>query len=177
MGGYGTLRIGMKYPDVFGALYAMSSAVSMQAPNAEVVKTQLTRMAEGIKTEVRSTVNGVEAQGSAWSANPQNPPYFFDLPFDAEGKVVPLVAEKWTANSPLVIVDQYVPSLKRFSSIMLDVGNQDGLEASNTLFAAALKRLGVPHDYEIYEGTHGNRVGTRFIEKVLPFFEQHLDAK
>ena len=59
MGGYGTLRIGMKYPQVFGALYAMSSAVLLEAPNADSVKKELERMAEGIKPEPRSFVNGV----------------------------------------------------------------------------------------------------------------------
>jgi hypothetical protein len=32
-----------------------------------------------------------------------------------------LIAAKWVANSPLVMVDQYVPSLKRYRAIALDV--------------------------------------------------------
>jgi S-formylglutathione hydrolase FrmB len=178
MGGYGTLRIGMKYPQVFGAIYSMSAgALSNQAPDAARVKAERERLAAGIRTEVRSTVNGVEAQASAWAPNPQNPPWFFDLPFDAEGKPVPLVAEKWTANALLATVDQNVPALKSFRAIMLDVGNQDGLMASNTQFSEALGRLGVAHAYEVYDGTHGNRVGQRFIDKVLPFFARNLDAR
>ena len=98
-------------------------------------------------------------------------------PFDAEGKPVPLVAEKWSANSPLVTVDQNVPALKSFKGIALDVGDQDGLQEGNTQFVAALKRLGVAHEFEIYEGTHGNKVGARFTEKVLPFFARHLATK
>lgn len=177
MGGYGTLRIGMKYPEVFGALYAMSSAVGVAAPDAATTKTQLARMAEGIRTEARSFSNGTQAQASAWAPNPQNPPYYFDLPFDAEGKPVPRVAEKWIANSPLVTMDQNVPALKSFRAIALDVGNEDGLAAGNTQFSESLKRLGVAHEYEIYEGTHGNKVGARFIANVLPFFAQHLDRQ
>jgi S-formylglutathione hydrolase FrmB len=177
MGGYGTMRIGMKYPQVFGALYAMSSALLMQAPGAEAVKTQLARMTPDLKSEPRSSTNGMQAQGSAWAPNPQNPPFYFDLPFDAEGKANPLVAEKWAANSPLVMVDQYVPAMKSFRGILMDVGNADGLAANNALFSAALKRLGVAHEYEVYEGTHGNRVGARFTGNGLPFFAKHLDTK
>jgi S-formylglutathione hydrolase FrmB len=177
MGGYGTLRIGTKHPQVFAALYAMSSAISITAPGAEAVKTQHARMSADLKTEPRSMSNGMQAQASAWAPNPQNPPFFFDLPFDAEGKAVPLIADKWTANSLLVTVDQSVPALKSFRGVMLDVGDQDGLMAGNTQYSEALKRLGVPHTYEIYEGTHGNKVGARFISHVLPFFEKHLDAK
>jgi enterochelin esterase-like enzyme len=177
MGGYGTLRIGMKYPQVFGALYAMSSAISITAPNAEAVKAQQARMAEGIRTEARSMANGMQAQASAWAPNPQNPPYYFDLPFDAAGNPVPLIADKWTANSLLVTVDQHVPAMKSFRGVMLDVGDQDGLLAGNTRFSESLKRLGVDHVYEVYQGTHGNRVGARFVANVLPFFEKHLEAK
>jgi len=177
MGGYGTLRIGMKYPQVFGALYAMSSAVLLEAPSAESIRKERVRMAEGIKPEPRSFVNGVEAQASAWAPNPQNPPYFFDLPFDADGKPVPLIAEKWSANSPLITVDQNVPALKSFRAIAMDVGDEDGLSKSNTQLSETLKRLGVSHEYEIYQGTHGNRVGARFTGNVLPFFARHLDAK
>jgi S-formylglutathione hydrolase FrmB len=178
MGGYGTLRIGMKYPDVFNALYAMSAGALLDTiPSADDVKVQHERMAAGIATEARSLVNGMQARASAWSPNPQNPPYYFDLPFDAAGNAVPLVAERWTANTLLIPVDQNVPALTSFQGVMLDVGNEDGLEASNTQFDAALTRLGVPHGYEIYAGNHGNRIGQRFIENVLPFFEQHLSAE
>src|SRR5690606_31842471 len=93
-----------------------------------------------------------------------------------DGEALPLVQGKWAANSPLVTVDQHVPALNSFRGLSLDVGDEDGLEATNTQLAAALTRLGVPHGYEIYPGTHGNRVGERFIEKVLTFFEQHLDS-
>lgn len=177
MGGYGTLRIGMKYPEVFGALYAMSSAILLKAPDAAATQTQQARMAEGIKTEARSMANGMQAQASAWAPNPQKPPYFFDLPFDAQGNAVPLIAEKWAANSLLITVDQNVPALKSFRAIALDVGNEDGLQATNTQFDAALTRLGVAHEYEIYAGNHGNRVGTRFTGNVLPFFAKHLVRK
>lgn len=178
MGGYGTLRIGMAYPEVFGALYAMSSGALLNtAPTVAAVQEQLVRMAEGIKTEERSTANGMQAQAAAWAPNPQNPPYYFDLPYNEQGEAQPLIAEKWLTNSMLLAVDQHVPALKSFRGIMLDVGNEDGLAAANSQLDAALTRLGVAHDYEIYEGTHGNKVGQRFVDNVLPFFAAQLELK
>jgi enterochelin esterase-like enzyme len=179
MGGYGTWRIGMAHPETFGAIYAMSAAVLLQAPNAETTKTQRERMAAtpDMKSVPKSSTDGMQSQASAWAPNPQNPPWYFDLPFDAEGKAVPVIAEKWSANSVLVTVDQHVPALKSFRGIAMDVGNADGLSTSNTQFSEALTRLGVAHDFEVYEGTHGNRVGARFIANVLPFFARHLDAR
>ncbi len=178
MGGYGTLRIGMRHPEVFAALYAMSPGLLPDLPDAETAKKQLGRMAAGdIKSVSGNSENGTQAKASAWAPNPQKPPYYFDLPFDAEGRPVPMVADRWTSNSLLATVDQNVPALKSFRAIALDVGNEDGLAASNTQFDESLKRLGVAHTYEIYPGTHGNRVGPRFIANVLPFFAQHLDSK
>ena len=177
MGGYGTLRIGMQYPDVFGALYSMSAgALLNKVPEAEAVKTQWARMQAGITNEPRKSENGMQAQASAWAPNPQNPPWYFDLPFNEKGEPVPLVAEKWLTNSLLLTVDQHVPALKSFRGIMLDVGNEDALEASNTLMSQTLTRLGVAHQYAVYEGNHGNRVGQRFIDEVLPFFARNLQA-
>jgi enterochelin esterase-like enzyme len=57
---------------------------------------------------------------------------------------------------------------------MLDVGDKDGLSASNTQLDAALTRLGVQHGWQVYDGDHGNRVGQRFSENLLPFFAEHL---
>lgn len=170
MGGHGTLRIGMKHPEVFGALYAMSSCCLLnQAPNQEAVAGQLQRMAEGDVRGARGFANALLAQAAAWAPNPQNAPYYFDFPYQ-DGELQPLVAAKWTANSPLVFVDQYVPALLQYEGIMLDVGDKDGLEATNTQLDAALTRLGVAHGYEVYDGDHGNRIGERFVSKLLPFF-------
>ncbi len=177
MGGYGTMRIGMKHPDVFGALYAMSSCCLMnQAPGQQAVAEQLARMADGIEVMAGSFANAMQAQASAWAPNPGNPPYYFDLPFK-DGEAQPLVQAKWTANSLLVTVDQHVPALKSYKAIMLDVGDKDGLEATNTQLVAALARLQIDHGYEIYDGDHGNRVGQRFVDNVMPFFATHLEAE
>lgn len=177
MGGYGTLRIGMKHPDVFGALYAMSSCCLLnQAPTAEAVAAAEQRMAAGEIKGAGGFANALQAQAAAFAPNPQNPPYYFDFPYQ-DGEPKPLVAAKWTANSPLVFVDQYVPALQQYAGIMLDVGDKDGLEATNTQLDAALTRLGVAHGYEIYDGDHGNRVGERFVSKLLPFFSGLLSAE
>lgn len=177
MGGYGALRIGMRYPQVFEALYAMSACCLLnQAPEQSAVQAQLERMDGGLEEQSGSFANVVQAQAAAWAPNPDNDPYYFDLPY-RDGEFLPLVAGKWTANSPLVTVDQHVPSLKSFAGIMLDVGDEDTLEATNTQLSEAMTRLGVEHGYEVYEGDHGNRVGQRFVDELLPFFATHLNSE
>ena len=188
MGGYGTVRIGMKRPDVFGALYAMSSCCLLIDParGGDVVMRAARERAaaQGQTAEQRPSgrpdpsagfANALSAQAAAWAPNPDNPPKYFDLPFK-NGELDPLVAAKWLANAPLLMVDQYVPSLKRYRAIALDVGNADPLRADNVNLDAALTRLRVAHQFEEYEGDHGNRVRERFASKVLPFFSEQLEV-
>lgn len=167
MGGYGTMRIGMKHPEAFSVLYAMSSCCLMNDPQ---------RLLPGARTNQPPSgalANALSAQAAAWAPDPLNPPKYFDLP-TKDGQIQPLIAAKWVTNSPLVMVDQYVPNLKRYQAIALDVGTEDPFLTTNSQLDQALTRLGVAHKFESYEGTHGNRITVRFATKVLPFFSENL---
>jgi len=191
MGGYGTWRIGMKRPDVFGALYAMSSCCLLIDPargGDPVTRPRASgdtgatppppppapQQQQQQRGPAAGFANALSAQAAAWAPNPDNPPDYFDLP-TKNGEIDPLIAGKWLANSPLLLVDQYVPSLKRYRAIALDVGNMDPLGADNVKLDAELTRLRIAHGYELYDGDHTNRVKERFAAKVLPFFSQHLE--
>ncbi|HTR01528.1 MAG TPA: alpha/beta fold hydrolase [Candidatus Acidoferrum sp.] len=179
MGGYGTVRIGMEHPEVFGSMYAMSSCCLLnQAPSKEAVEQQIARMAAGpvAKDDKPSFNNVLQAQAATWAPNPKNPPYYFDWPF-VNGEAQPLVQAKWIANSPLVTVDQHVPALKRYKAIALEVGDKDSLAATNKQLDEALTRLGVKHSFEVYDGDHTNHVPERFKDKLLPFFSKNLSTK
>lgn len=192
MGGYGTIRIGMKHPEVFSALYAMSSCCLMNDPSAfsqPKNKTPDRKNAPapakaktaaptkpGTKEGARGAgvfANAPFAQAAAWAPNPMNPPQYFDLPVK-DGQIQPLIAAKYAANSPLVMVDQYVPNLKKYRAIAMDVGDRDGLKRGNIDLHESLTRLGIDHTFEEYEGDHGNRVTERFQNNVMPFFSKQL---
>src|ERR1019366_4974612 len=120
MGGYGATRIGMKHADVFGSLYIMSPFCLSPRPagpaNAEVDKAL-----EAVKTPEDSAKlpffpRAMLATAAAWSPNPKNPPLYLDLP-TKDGQPQPDVLAKWTANSPLAFVDQYVDSLREYHGI------------------------------------------------------------
>jgi S-formylglutathione hydrolase FrmB len=187
MGGYGTIRIAMKKPDVFAALYAMSSCCLLIDPAAggdavmraarereAAAGAQPTDQPPARPNPAAGFANALFAQAAAWAPNPDNPPQYFDLPYK-NGELDPLVAAKWLANAPLVMVDQYVPILMSYAAVALDVGNADPLGADTVRLDAALTRLKVAHTFEQYEGDHTNRVRERFASKVLPFFSAQLD--
>jgi len=199
MGGYGTMRIGMKRPDVCSSLYPMSSCCLINNPGggggqgnrggAQATATPAqnatpaaagTPPAQGAAQGGRGRGgrgggfnNAPSAQAAAWASNPNNPPDFFDTPVK-DGVPQPLIIAKYAANSPLVMIDQYVTNLKKYKAIMIDVGTQDTLAGSNRQMDEILTRFGVNHVFETYEGDHTNRVKERFELKVLPFFSNNL---
>jgi enterochelin esterase-like enzyme len=193
MGGYGTMRIGMKQPSAFAALYAMSSCCLMNDPaargagpgprgdggrNAAAPRGDGAGRGDGRGAGAArggGMANALSAQAAAWAPNTKTPP-FFDLP-TKDGEIQPLIAAKWIANSPLVMVDQYVPALRSMRAIALDVGNRDPFVGTNTQLAESLTRLGITQTFEVYDGDHGNRIRERFESQVLRFFSQHLNAR
>jgi len=202
MGGYGTIRIGMKRPDVFGSLYIMSACCLMNQPFAggnrgrgpapseqgesrgrgaapEGARGAAPEGARGAGQGRGGRGNGFgnvqAALAAAFSPNPKNPPDYFDNPIK-DGEPQPLVIAKWAANSPLAMLDQYVTNLKKYNAIMGEVGLQDGLAASNKQMDQILTDFGVKHTFETYEGDHTNRVVERIEQKVLPFFSKNLSV-
>jgi S-formylglutathione hydrolase len=179
MGGYGALRIGMKRPEVFSSLYMLSACClnPQTSPRPDAIAAS-----EAIRTR-EDAVEAAKGRGfgpslnlalaAAWSPNPTNPPLYLDLPIK-DGKVQPDILAKWAANAPLVMLDQYIPSLKRHRAIAIDIGTSDSLLPPNQELDRMLTRLGVAHTYEEYEGDHTNRIADRLEKSVLPFFSTHL---
>lgn len=175
MGGYGTIRIGMKYPEVFSSLYAMSACCL--APNRSIQGTAMEK-AEAIRgaADLAKTDFGTRAMiasAAAWSPDPLNPPLYLDLPMK-DGKPQPLIEAKWDANAPLAMLDQYVPNLKEFQAIALDVGTKDGLMPSIQELDREMTTFGIHHTFETYEGTHVSGIQLRLEKNVMPFFSENL---
>ena len=179
MGGYGALRIGMKHPDVFSSLYLMSSCCLNASLNPRVE--QMTTAAgvttrEAAEAEAKKPGFGISvtlAEAAAWSPNPNNPPLYYDLPVK-DGKPQPDIIAKWAANAPLAMVGQYIPSLKKYKAIGMEVGTKDSLITTNKQLEEMLTAFGVKHTYETYDGDHTNKVFERIENNTLPFFSTNL---
>lgn len=177
MGGYGTLRIGMKRPDVFGALYAMSPCClePSEAPDPKMLE-----KLRGFETPAETTELGfferaTLASAAAWSPNPENPPFYFDMPGDKDATAP--VIERWVANAPLVMADQYRFGLERYEAIAIDIGDEDWLLPGAKKMHHWLTQNGIEHEFQIYEGDHVNRVSEQFRDSIIPFFAKHLSAE
>ncbi len=187
MGGYGASRIGMKHPDVFGALYIMSPCcMSPMAGGGPGPADQMKERAIANEKKVAAAKSPAElaaqspgfgaaqyATAAAWAPDPKNPPLYFDLP-TKDGVPQPEIVAKFSANSPLAFVDQYIGNLKQYRAIAMDVGDQDGLRFDAQKLRDILDNYGVGNSFEIYPGTHTSAVADRFQNHVLPFFSKNL---
>ncbi len=175
MGGYGTIRIGMKHPEVFGALYAMSPCClsAREAPPPAMAAAL-----EAVKTPEDATrldffARATFAAAAAWSPDPKKPPLYLDLPTN-NGVADPSVLARWAANAPLSMLDQYVFNLRQYQAIAIDVGDQDGLRTDAEALHRRMDDFGVKNGFELYSGTHTSAVADRFQNHLLPFFGKVL---
>jgi S-formylglutathione hydrolase FrmB len=180
MGGYGATRIGMKHADVFGSLYIMSPCCL--APMAGGGGPGANPAAAKALEEVKSMADSAKlpfgaraqlASAAAWAPNPKNPPLYLDLP-TKDGVPQPDVVAKFTANAPLVVIDQYIGNLSQYHGISIDVGDKDGLKAGAAKLHEILDNYGIANGFEIYSGTHTSAVAARFQNYVMPFFSKNL---
>ena len=131
MGGYGALKIAMLYPDVFSCVYALSPGllafVKEFGPNSDSFK-QLASITTKEALDKTYYPRVIAACARAWSPNPNKPPFYFDLPFNYIGDSLVVntsVYDKWRANMPLYMVDQYAGNLKKLKAIKLEWGRND----------------------------------------------------
>ena len=176
MGGYGTIRLGMKYPEIFGALYLLSPCCMGTNVffNEGLIKNVNAVKSKDQLADQPFFVSATLAGAAAWSPNPTKPPLYLDLPFK-DGEIDPALGGKYNANAPLFMLDQHIPNIKRINAIALDAGAQDfGISGATKQLHERLEAYGIPHVYESYEGDHVNKIGARIYSEVLPFFSREL---
>lgn len=204
MGGYGALKLAMKNPSVFGAVYGLSPCClgwiadltpTNPAWNRTVEFKSTANVDEAVQDLFKSRGQGSDgwrepfyavaflALSAAWSPNPQKSPLFVDLPVEKRnGALLPVqnIEAKWSANMLLPTVDQHRSNLAQLRAVAFDVGTDDEfphIVVGSRALSRALEQNGIEHVFEEYEGNHGNRIVERLRLKVLPFFSRKLNFR
>jgi len=186
MGGYGAIKMGMLFPDVFSTVYALSPGllafVKEFGPNSDSFKDlgKIKSVEELKKTYYPKVIVAV---ARAWSPNPNRPPFYCDVPFTYDGDSLVVnnaVLEKWNQNMPVYMVDKYANNLRKLKALKLDWGRNDAsrFPIQCGMFSQRLENLGIEHFSEEYIGNHGNKIWTldgRVLNDLLPFFNDHLN--
>jgi S-formylglutathione hydrolase FrmB len=188
MGGYGAIRLAMKHPDRFGAVYALSPAclgwggdLSLDNPAWDRA-TAFSRFEDLEHHRNDYIAQAFLAMAAAWSPNPARSPFFVDLPVSGLGNSRQhdaSVVARWSANMPVAMVDQYRSQLGRLRGIAFDVGTKDDfshIPLTCRALSSALERNGIKHTFEEYDGDHNSQAAIRVGSKLLPFFSRVLEA-
>ncbi|HUQ96497.1 MAG TPA: alpha/beta hydrolase-fold protein [Chitinophagaceae bacterium] len=185
MGGYGSMRIGQKYPEVFSSVYLLSPCCLLATENNTPQYASRIAAMDSAMNAVKTTadlekanffVKAGFATAAAWAPNPSKPPFYLDLPF-VNGQRNPVIEAKMAANMPITTLDQYIYNLKQLNGFAFDAGTRDeSIAAGLKVLDSALNNYGLKHDFAIYEGDHLNRIGERIVTQLLPFFTTHLSS-
>lgn len=190
MGGQGAIKMGMLFPEVFSSVYALSPGTLGIAKEFGIKGAAYRRIQELKKREEVVTgyaefrPNVLVAMGRAYTPNPNNPPFYIDLPYTYQGDSLVVnkdVLEVWNNKSAIGMVDDYVDQLKSLKALKLDWGRNEEhphVPVTCRIFSQKLENLGIEHLAEEYIGTHGNKLWTddgRALNDMLPFFDTYLE--
>ena len=188
MGGYGAIRFGMKYPQVFGTVYAMhpvgagsGGKILAGLPNWDLMEKAKTL--DDVKRDGYSKIFTSIFQ--AHVPDPDHPPLYIDFPAHrVNGKLVidAKVMDRMRNNFFLEsLIGQYASNLKTLRGLKFDWARSDSNwdhVYSNQAFTHKLNEYGIVHEAEEYNGTWSDdpnwSIDGRVTTDVLPFFQQHL---
>ncbi|MGE5175634.1 MAG: alpha/beta hydrolase [Hyphomicrobiales bacterium] len=170
-GGYGAIVLGMRHPDVFGAVADHSgdayfeycygndfARAARELRAAGGVGPWLERFRARVKKKHEEIgVLNIVAMAAAYSPNPDAPPAYCDLPFDVEtGALRDDVWSRWLEHDPVRLAARHAEGLKRLRLLFLDCGTNDEfyLDLGARLLARRLAELGVPHEHQEFEDGH-----------------------
>jgi len=172
-GGYGALTLGMKHPDVFGAVACHSGDLYFDyCYRGDVPKfcTQV-QQAGGLaawleRFQARRQKGGEDmlalnilGMAAAYSPNPGSRDFGIDLPCDLEsGAFREDVWQRWLEHDPLRLLESHAAALRSLRLLYLDCGTRDefSLQHGARLFSRRLRELGIPHEYEEFDDGHRN---------------------
>lgn len=171
-GGYGSVILAMRHPDLFGLMGSHSGDMYFEYCYKPDIITAL----RGLKKfgglakfwnefrtirpkdrDFHATLNTL-AMAACYSPNPEAP-QGFDLPFDLEtGELRDDVWARWLRWDPVYIVEQYADALRSLRLLYLDAGLRDefNLQYGARIFGKRLKELGIPFVFEEFDDGHMN---------------------
>src|SRR6185503_881249 len=171
-GGYGALVLGMRHPDVFGAIACHSGDMYFDycyrpdvpkfcaiVSEAGGIQPWLERF-EAKRQKKHDDLLALNILGMAAAYSPREGARFgIDLPCDLEtGAFRDDVWARWLDHDPMVLMERHADALRMMKLLYLDCGTKDewNLHLGARLFVRRLKALGIRHHHEEFDDGHMN---------------------
>jgi enterochelin esterase family protein len=171
-GGYGSVILGMRHPDVFGFMASHAGDMYFEyCYKPDIIRAircwskfgGLEKFWESFPTihpkdgDLFAMLNTI-AMAACYSPN-ASAPHGFDLPFDpATGELREEVWKRWLEWDPVHLVDKHLDALRSLRLIYLDAGLRDeyNLQFGARIFCSRLQERGIPFVHEEFDDGHGN---------------------
>ena len=176
-GGYAAMRSALKHPEIYCGVATHSGALNLHI-FSKFASSLLVENGGGL--EPVSSFNpsagpitlGAFRLAGALSPNLDNPPYYVDFPFDSMGYWIPSVWEHWKPQNCASLAKNI--DVDDNLAIYFDCGTKDEVHhyEMNTSFADSLDKLGLPHEFQSFDGGHYDRyerypTGLKFLDSVI----------
>jgi S-formylglutathione hydrolase len=182
MGGYGSMHLALKYPDVFSVVVAQSGnhdwSINWGIPEELTWEAGVTAFIDPQNWDEYREIGIAEqiwySQAAAFAPNPDNPPFFLDKPHelvDGQPQVVPEVFQKMADKDNMRELDRYLSQSTRLNGIKIVHGKNDNvisIEQARVL-SNKLTELDIDHVYEEHGGGHSFSS-----KRSLPFISEKL---
>ena len=185
-GGYGSLIMGIRHPDVFGLVCSTSGdayfelCYPMDIPKAlRAIKGDPAGFMKKFWSEEKKGKDDFPAvnmigMSACYSPNADSP-WGYDLPFDLEtGEMRGDVWRRWLEHDPVRLVEKSVENLKSLKLLYIDAGTRDefALDLGARVLSKRLRDLGVDHIHEEFDDGHFN-ISYRY-NRSLELISEHL---
>ncbi|GAB3953463.1 alpha/beta hydrolase family protein [Spirosoma harenae] len=199
MGGNGALKVGMLYPDVFGAVYALSPgnlgwggdfSIDMPAfKHMDSFRNQYSEaeiMGDLIKRNdfTKFYTKALANLARAYSPDEAGKTFLSaKMPVSYSGDRMMVDEEtkrKWEANFPINMIEKHLAGLKSLRALKLDWGRNEEIKNvpfASLQFSKMLEANKVKHFAEEYIGGHVTNIGGfegRIYTELFPFFNTYL---
>jgi len=177
-GGYGSMWLAMRHPDVFGLMATHSGDSAFEYcymkdfPDFIVQIQKYGNGHNAVSKFIKSEINykqpkskdfynilNIIGMSAGYSPNPKRKEYNFDLPFDLyTGEIIPGIWKKWLRYDPVRLVDKYKTNLKKLRFIFIDCGTKDefNLQAGARIYADKLRKAGIQCIHQEFTDGHMN---------------------
>jgi S-formylglutathione hydrolase FrmB len=178
-GGFGAWNLASRNPETFGAMAMLSGDSFFDMTHKVLLYDYLDSIwpePPNGPVEGNDASQVVYAYSACFSPNPENPPFYVDLPVAfPSGVLVEEVWDRWLSFDPVVNWRDRVDNLRELSGILLDVGRSDDyhLQWGHRLLGHYLNEAGIAHESSENAGNHGGRSRER-LQVALAWLAQVL---
>ncbi|MCI4591257.1 esterase family protein [Sphingobium sp. BYY-5] len=188
MGGYGAIRFGMRYPEIFGSVYALHPIGIGQGVQTMFSRPNWTLLANARSMDDLRVDGFSQIFTSIFQAHlpaPDRPPLFFARPASMTGGRLDVDAALTQRLQDSFFLDRqvgrYAKNLQRLRALKFDWARGDANPdhiVSLQAFTRTLDEYGISYEAEEYRGGWGERhwgKQGRVYSDMLPFFREYLE--